>query len=437
MLPVFLKDAGSRLDTMTLRDAWRLVVPVACLFAVAMMIPAGWALSRALAQEAVIDAGAVNSMPVMLDARVVGDANRIRFIADLSGVIDISVSTLADPYRVVVDLPEVRFAMPESAGTEGRGLASAFRYGSISAGKSRIVIDVTRPVAVEKAFVVEPMDGQPARLVIDAIPTTREEFLVTARSNRPERPTTDGMDDPALDGGGLPVIVLDPGHGGIDTGAKGVGGTLEKEIVLSFGRVLGELLEESGRYNIVYTRRDDTFVPLGDRVKIARRNNAKLFISIHANSFSGADVRGAIIYTASDKASDRMAAELAASENQSDELAGIDVAAEDSDEVKDILIDLTRRETRNFGVVFAQNLIRELGKTTRMFKVPHQTAAFRVLEAPDVPSALIELGYLTNAADEKLLMSDKWQRDAAAAIVDAIDVYFGHAQPERRAEASP
>ncbi len=420
---------------MTLRDAWRLFLPVACLFAVLLTSPLEWGLSRAQAQDAVIDAGAPNGKPVMLDARVVGDENRIRFIADLSAAVDMSVSTLADPYRVVIDLQEVRFAMPESAGTESRGLASAFRYGSISAGKSRIVIDVTGPVAVEKSFVVEPMDGQPARLVIDAIPTSREEFLATARENRPERHGLEDGDDP-VNGGGLPVVVLDPGHGGIDTGAKGTGGTLEKEVVLSFGQVLGKLLEETGRYRIVYTRQDDTFIPLGDRVKIARKNSARLFVSIHANSFSGSEIRGAIIYTASEQASDKMAAELAASENQSDELAGIDVAAEDSDQVKDILIDLTRRETRNFGVVFAQNLIREMGKTTSMFKVPHQTAAFKVLEAPDVPSALIELGYLTNRADEKQLISEEWQRSSAHAVVDAIDAYFGHVEPERRAAVS-
>ena len=157
---------------------------------------------------------------------------------------------------------------------------------------------------------------------------------------------------------------------------------------------------------------------------VARRNNADLFVSIHANSFPGGSVRGAIVYTVSDKASDKMAAALADTENQSDALAGVDVDAADSDEVKDILIDLTRRETRNFGVVFARNLVKELGKSTRMFKVPHQEASFKVLEAPDVPSALIELGYLTNPNDAKLMVTEAWQDKTADSIVKAIDDYF-------------
>jgi N-acetylmuramoyl-L-alanine amidase len=147
---------------------------------------------------------------------------------------------------------------------------------------------------------------------------------------------------------------------------------------------------------------------------------------VHANSFSGSAIRGAIIYTASEEATDRAAAALAEAENQSDVLAGIDIDGEDANEVKDILVDLTRRETRNFGVVFAQNLVRELGKTTNMFKIPHQQASFKVLEAPDVPSALIELGYLTNPSDEKLLVSPEWQAETAASVVDAIDAYFGN-----------
>lgn len=384
----------------------------------------------ALAQDASTDLAAeVESgprLPIMFDARVVGDDNRIRFIADLSATVPASVSALADPYRIIVDMPEVRFALPTLAGTEKRGFAAAFRFGSISAGKSRIVIDLATPAAIEKSFVIEPTDGQPARLVIDLLPTTRDQFLTVARAHRDDG--DDGeLNRPAILGGDSdkPVIVIDAGHGGIDMGARGEGGTLEKDVVLAFAKALGTRLLATQRYRIVYTRRDDTFVPLGERVDIARHHNARLFVSIHANSFAGSEIRGAIVYTASEAASDRMAAALAESENQSDALAGIDVDAEDANEVKDILVDLTRRETRNFGVVFAQNLVRELGKTTRMFKIPHQQASFKVLEAPDVPSALIELGYLTNAADESQLVSEEWQATTADSVVSAIDAYFG------------
>jgi len=369
--------------------------------------------------------------PIMFDARIVGDENRVRFVADLSATVDAAVFTLADPYRIIVDLPEVRFALPELAGSEARGLASAFRFGSISAGKSRIVIDVTGPVAIDRSFAIEPADGQPARLVIDVVPTTREAFLATASLREVEN--ADSGDQPRVIGSGdRPVIVIDPGHGGIDAGARGEGGTVEKDVVLSFARVLGARLLATDRYRIVYTRRDDSFVALGERVNIARQHDAGLFVSVHANSFSGSAIRGTIVYTVSEEATDRVAAALAEAENQSDVLAGIDIDGEDADDVKDILVDLTRRETRNFGVVFAQNLVRELGKTTNMFKIPHQQASFKVLEAPDVPSALIELGYLTNPSDEKLLVSPEWQAETAGSVVDAIDAYFGRV---RSAEA--
>ena len=380
--------------------------------------------SAGLLEEAADDAP---RKPIMFDARIVGDDTRVRFIADLSATVDAVVFTLADPYRIVVDMPDVRFALPALAGAEGRGLASAFRFGSISPGKSRIVIDVTGPVAIDKSFAIEPADGQPARLVIDLLPTTREAFLSAASFYREDRDgEVPGADQSTVIGGGdRPVIVVDAGHGGIDAGARGEGGTVEKDVVLAFAKVLGARLLATERYRIVYTRADDSFVSLPDRMKIARRHDARLFVSVHANAFSGGAIRGAIVYTASDQASDRMAAALAEAENRSDVLAGIEIEGEDANEVEDILIDLTQRETRNFGVVFAQHLVRELGKTTRLFKIPFQQASFKVLETPGVPSALIELGYLTNRSDEELLASPEWQATTAGSIVDAIDAYFG------------
>jgi N-acetylmuramoyl-L-alanine amidase len=407
--------------------SWRQAIGTACFLVLLSGGPLAAAEQAAVAVTLTDqDPEAASGKPVMFDARIVGDQSRIRFIADLSAKVDANVFTLADPYRIIIDLPEIRFALPALAGTEGRGLASAFRFGSISPGKSRVVIDVTGPVAIDKSFVVEPADAQPARLVVDVIPTTREKFLETASAYRASHaaPAAEATAAAADGNADRPLIVVDPGHGGIDLGARGEGGTLEKDVVLAFAKVLGSRLLATDRYRVVYTRRDDTFVALGDRVNVARRNGANLFVSIHANSFAGDSVRGAIVYTVSDQASDRMAAQMAESENQSDALAGIDVAAADSDEVKGILIDLTRRETRNFGVVFAQNLVKELGKSTRMFKIPHQEASFKVLEAPDVPSALIELGYLTNRSDEKQLVDPAWQATSAASIVDAIDAYF-------------
>jgi N-acetylmuramoyl-L-alanine amidase len=388
-------------------------------------------LIAAESKEGAIEAPRPGVGPVMVDARIVGDTRRTRFIADLSTSVEVGLFTLADPYRIILDLPEVRFALPDGVGGAGRGLISAFRYGLISRGKSRIVLDVTGPVQVDKSFVVPSAANQPARLVIDVVPATRKAFLDANREYR------DAQSAEALgrrhreltprsntDEHGRTVIVIDPGHGGIDSGATGSTGVLEKNVTLDFAKLLGERLEKTGLYEIHYTRTDDSFVALGERVAIGRAQGADLFVSVHANSFSARAVRGTVVYTVSDEASDKMAAEIAASENQSDILAGLDIDEDDSDEVADILIDLTRRETRNFGVVFARNLVKELGSATKMFKIPHQQASFKVLEAPDVPSAMVELGYLSNSDDEKQLLSPEWRDKAADSIVRAIASYF-------------
>ena len=367
--------------------------------------------------------------PMIFDARVVGDQHRMRFVADLSEPVRPAVFTLAEPYRIVVDLPEVRFALPDHIGRSGRGLISAFRYGLMSVGKSRIVIDVSVPVLIDKTFVTRASNGQPARLVIDIVPTTAAKFAEATRAYREQHKIAAAQKAGRVltqlpNGHDQPLIVLDPGHGGIDTGARGRDGASEKEVVFEFSSVLTRKLTEGGRYRVIRTREGDVFVGLRERVRIARDARADLLVSIHANSFRGRSVRGAIIYTVSEEASDNMAAELAASENRSDILAGVDVDAEERNEVTDILLDLTRRETRNFGVVLARSLIEQMGKSVEMFKIPHQQAGFKILEAPDVPSALIELGYLTNPTDEKLLTSPEWQADAADSIVDALDEFF-------------
>lgn len=385
-----------------------------------------------------ISAGAADKAPIVFDARVVGDENRTRFIADLTDEAEAAVFTLADPYRIVVDLSEVNFRFADPAAPDMRGLFTAFRYGLISPGKSRMVLDVTGPVRVDKSFMVPPSEDQPARFVIDVVPTDREAFLAANRAYRESLGVKNAARrDRALvtpKDSDLPTVVLDPGHGGIDTGAKGRQGAVEKTVTLAFAEILGEKLTETGRYNVLFTRTDDSFVALGDRVALAQANDADLFVSIHANSFRGRSIRGAIVYTISDEASDKMAAEIAELENQVDVLAGLDVDADDSDEVRDILLDLTRRETHNFGTVFARNLVKELKVTTPMFKVPHQQASFRVLEAPDVPSALIELGFVSNADDEKLLLSDEWRNDTAGSIARAIDGFFETRVAQRGAE---
>lgn len=397
---------------------------------IAVLAVAGAAVFAAAAPGAEAPDTAESKAPLIFDARIVGDETRTRFIADMTGAIDVSVFTLSDPYRVIVDIPEVRFGLDDDAGFKGRGMFTAFRYGQISPGKSRIVLDLAGPVKVDKAFVVPPADNQPARLVIDVVGTSREAFLGVERDYRDARSLEESakrdraiVARPVTESGKFNVV-LDPGHGGIDTGAKGRAGAVEKVVTLEFAEILAEKLKATGRYNVFFTRTDDRFVALGDRVAIARSHGADLFVSVHANSFRGRSIRGTIVYTVSEGASDALAGEIAASENQADAMAGLDLTAENSDEVLDILFDLTKRETRNFEMVFAKNLVKELRQTTGMFKVPYQKADFKVLTAHDFPSAMIELGFVSNADDEKLLLSAEWRQKMSDSVVRAIDVYF-------------
>jgi N-acetylmuramoyl-L-alanine amidase len=220
-------------------------------------------------------------------------------------------------------------------------------------------------------------------------------------------------------------VVLDPGHGGIDTGTKGPSGEQEKDIVLDFAKRLRERIEALGKYRVVMTRSDDTFVPLADRVRIARDAGASLFISIHADWLSRkeGDAQGATIYTLSETASDPAAARLAEEENRADVIAGVDLKDEPND-VAGILIDLAQRETKSFSVQFAHKLEGAMKSATRMHKEPLKSAGFRVLRAPDVPSVLVELGYVSNKDDLRSLLSDTWRDHTADSMASAIDGYF-------------
>ncbi|WP_454685099.1 N-acetylmuramoyl-L-alanine amidase [Ancylobacter moscoviensis] len=403
-----------------------------------MVVRAGM-LGLWLAALLLLPAGLSSSMParanepvVASDARLAGDGERTRLVVDLSRSVPLGAFTLADPYRVVIDIPDVVFALPASAGQEGRGLVSAYRFGLFAPGKARIVMDVAAPVTIDKAFVLEPMDDQPARLVVDLVKTDRTSFLKTVatpvrRAEEPEMPKA----EVAEAGDTRPVIVLDPGHGGIDSGAVNSGfGVTEKQLVLSVARQLQERLDKTGRYRVLMTRSKDTYVSLGQRVRFARENAARLFISLHADSLGSrdGDVRGATIYTLSDRASDAEAQRLADSENKADMIAGLDLSEEPAD-VAGILFDLAQRETRNFSAQFARTLAGNVANAARMHKAPLKSAGFKVLKAPDVPSVLFELGYLSSAKDLELMTSADWQSSVTEAMVGAIDAYFATQKP--------
>jgi N-acetylmuramoyl-L-alanine amidase len=358
------------------------------------------------------------------DMRIIGDASRSRFVVDLARSPDYHILRLANPNRLVIDMPDVDFTGATKP-SEGRGLVSDYRYGLIAPGRARVVLDLAGPVEIVNTFVLDPIGNEPARLVVDMTPTSEDAFAAAALGDRPERVSV----STALRGGepegtpsGLPVVVIDPGHGGIDSGALGKDGVMEKTITLEFAKELAEQLRVGGKIEPVMTRTDDTFVSLGDRVEIARQHHAALFVSVHADTVRENYVRGATVYTLSEDASDALSQALAEHENRSDILAGL--ALEDQpDDVADILFDLARRETKNLSVRFAKSLVNGMHGKVALNSNPWRRAAFRVLKAPEVPSVLLELGFLSNPDDEKLFSSKDWPASEAETVARAIEAF--------------
>jgi N-acetylmuramoyl-L-alanine amidase len=390
---------------------------------------------------------AAPNFPVASGVRLAGDGKQTRFVLDLDRPISFRAFPLADPYRIVVDFPQVSFQLPAGIGTAGRGLIKAFRYGLVMPGGSRIVFDLTGPARIVNANVLEAANDQPARLVLELEEVDRAAFVQSlATESRPESgPATAGASEaaapakvetapkPAAPPDPRPVVVIDPGHGGPDNGTQS-GNETEKNLVLDFSLALRDRIEKGGKYRVVMTRNDDTFVPLNDRVRIARNQSAALFVSIHADALPRreGDAQGATIYTLSDRASDAEAERLAEAENKADAIGGVNLTEEPT-EVADILIDLAQRETRTFSNRFARILMGEMKTATRMHKHPLKSAGFRVLKAPDVPSVLVELGYVSNKDDLEHLVSENWRSRTAGSVAHAVDAFFA----KRLATAGP
>jgi N-acetylmuramoyl-L-alanine amidase len=381
-----------------------------------------------------------SSLPIASDVRLAGDGKQTRFILDLSQPISFHAFPLADPYRLVVDIPQVSFQLRSGVGAEGRGLIRAFRYGLVMPGGSRIVFDLTGPARVANAYVLDAANGQPPRLVLELEEVDRTTFAQSLPSDNRSAPapaTGDARETAAPAVANVettpkavsapdlrPVIIIDPGHGGPDNGTQS-GSEVEKNLVLEFALALRDRLEKSGKYHVVMTRTDDTFIPLSDRVRIARNQTAALLVSIHADALPRreGEAQGATIYTLSDRASDAEAERLAEAENKADAIGGVNLTEEPT-EVADILIDLAQRETRTFSNQFARILMGEMKATTRMHKRPLKSAGFKVLKAPDVPSVLIELGYVSNKDDLEHLVSEHWRSRTAGSVAQAIDTFF-------------
>jgi N-acetylmuramoyl-L-alanine amidase len=379
---------------------------------------------------------------ILLNAEIGGDIQHTRFVAFLSKKVDFRIFSIADPYRIVIDLPELDIQVP----AEGRGLVVSSRSGLLSQGKSRIVIDLAEPALVEKSELLPPENDLPARLVIELTRTSHRAYLAAAKVPPPV-PRQEGAQTAALPKDPedkRPVIVVDAGHGGLDAGAHGrVTNTPEKDVTFEFCKALAEKLEATGRYRVIQTRSLDVFVPLDERADLAVKQKADLLVSIHADALdikrlglkSVKEVRGGTIYTLSEEASDEQAHALAQNENKADVQAGVGSEQQTpavSGEIGAILGDLENRSKKNWSLAIANYLIEHMKDKMKFNIRPRRSANLRVLKAPGVPAILIELGYLSNDDDEQLLISPEWRATTATSLAAAIDAFLSERQSQIR-----
>ena len=404
----------------SMMPVWRHLAPAAAAFRAALcrqLHPMIWLLLAAIAST--VPAAVAESPLKASEFKMAGNAVEMRVVLDFDREPTPHWFLLRGPHRLVVDLPDTSFLVdPQSM--KPRGLIKNVRYGRLNEGTSRLILTAKGPFAVDKLDILPDESGKGYRLAIDLSATSDRKFeqALADQAETTGSTTAPGKADR------LPqpkrfTVVIDPGHGGIDGGAEGVSGTSEKAITLTFGQELRQKLEETGKYDVYMTRDTDVFLPLDERVRIARQHDADLFISIHADTISMKGIRGATVYTVSDKASDAEAQATADRENLSDTLAGIDVKQEDH-EVADILVDLIRRETHTYSIKFARALLSELSPTIELINNPQRSASFKVLKAPDVPSVLVELGYLSNVKDEAQLRDPQWRGKAVERMASAI-----------------
>ena len=381
----------------------------------------------------VIGAKPKGPLPIVMSARIGEHDDRTRLVIELSDPVNLRAFALANPDRVVIDMPQVSWRLGAPPRPSGFGAIKSYRYGQFRAGNSRMVIDLNQPVSVSDSLVLPPSSGFGYRVVIDLFPTTRPKFDANAgwpadlrkRETDAERLAAmiAAQQTPPARAAGKKIIVLDPGHGGIDSGTVGVNGLMEKDLALAESLILARVLRGRG-YTVFLTRENDTFVPHRQRVTIGRTHKADLFISLHADSHPDPSTTGLSIYTLSDGRSDREAAALAKRENQSDIIAGVDLSGTNNP-VAPILIDLAQRDTINKSSRFATTAIKELSQVTDILaRRPHRSASLAVLTAPDVPAVLMELGYLSNAGDARQMNTAKWRAQVAESIADAVDAQF-------------
>lgn len=357
----------------------------------------------------------------------------VRIVLDSDSKFEYKAFLLGTPSRLVIDTygidvnPDIEHQITKN------NLIKSGRIGTIESDGRRIVFDLAKPAIIKKAFMLAPQSNFGWRFVIDIELVSQREFntkigtsyAYTSQDNpksyaeRKAKKSTEAQ----ADDGGKKVIVLDPGHGGKDPGAIGYSGMYEKNITLSMGKELKAMLDKTGKYKVYLTRSTDKFIPLRDRVKIARKYKADLFISLHADSTKNRSAKGLSVYTLSETASDKEAAALAERENKADVIAGLNLV-EHSKEVSDILINLAQRETMNRSSEFATFMVQEMRDEAKLVNDTHRFAGFAVLKAPDVPSVLLEMGYLSNRVEERLLKQQSYRKKLAEATTRAINRYF-------------
>lgn len=359
---------------------------------------------------------------VAIAAELAGGPGATKLTLTLSRPVEARAFVMERPDRAVIDLPEVNFQLRPEAGRRREGVVQSFRYGLFAPGRSRIVVDLASPAVVGRIETATRARDGAVLMTIPFQRADREAFRKAAGAGDTTPVAAKAIAQEAADQ--RPLVMVDAGHGGTDPGAIAAGGVYEKDIVFGFAQALVARLESGGRYRVRMTRDRDVFVPLAERVRLAREARADLFVSIHADSISAApQVRGATIYTGSEKATDAESAKLAERENRADAAAGAETG-EGPPEIADILQELTLRETRGFSSGFARTLMGQLSPVMEMSTKPHREAGFRVLRSPDVPSVLVELGYLSSERDLKMLQSPEWREGVTGSMAKAVDLFF-------------
>jgi N-acetylmuramoyl-L-alanine amidase len=411
------------------------------------LVQTGVPVQKIVPQPAILSAVAA---PIAEPEGLKGDTSRTRFVIGLEKPAEFQVFSLANPNRVIVDMPDVRMQLPAHTGDAAVGLVKSF-YGGLSApGKTRVVIAVTAAVVVEKAAIEKSRDGKSHQLILDIVPVDAADrtssrkplkspvamaslgaVTLGAEGVQPPLPKPAVRPEVKALKAFKPVIVIDPGHGGHDPGASKFG-TIEKDVVLAFSLQLRDKLNATGRYKVLMTRDTDTFVELDARRDFGEQHNAALFIAVHAD-YAGSHARGATIYTLRDgvaKDLKRSAkGEVSANVLSATELAAVKKHDGDASAVKNILAEFAEREVevnKERTSVFARSVIDFMGGSTNLQNNPDRSAAFRVLKTAKVPAVLIELAYVTNRQDAANLKSDQWRDKVAGSIFTAIENYFSN-----------